>query len=445
MQQDLCVSIFKRIPWLANLINMILMSNLRASTWSKIRNAENHAKNVLNIGANVMHKTMSNALGSRRIHASNTCPSEKQIVDEIMSLIYGIESPVVTGRDDYERGAATEYAVKYADITQWTSGPVPQPEFAEIVSAMNYTDVLLRNALTDTLTVAQRVAIGNGGELTPEMYENLEARLDKYSSKMTKKTTHNGKLAREFLPDAREVLARHDDAKLRDLLNFQTKLEPGSHIAYQFDGGYMHHAIYIGNELVIEVLNVHVPDAAPGEKLVQGFITMNHLNHFIHRVMTNVSDFLVHTYKNPYPLDVIKRRAGWALGRFPNYHITNENCENFAAWVMFNKFEASACVLTSKTKFKTYRAAADPHKEQMNELSITVSGAAPSETTMAIISGAANDVAVNVAPVPVPHVMNTTTPISPQPAEGVRGGARKTRHRKSKHRKARNTRRHRKH
>jgi hypothetical protein len=444
MQQDLCVSIYKKIPWLADMVNVFLLTDLFANfSWSKVRNAENHAKNVSNVGVNVMHRVMTNALGSRRTHASNTCPSEKQIVDEIMSLIYGIESPLITGKNEHNSNMMTENAVKYADITQWTSDDLPQPKFAEIVSAMNYTDVLLRNALTDTLTVAERAAIINGGEMTPDMYENLNACLDTYSSTMTKKTTHNGKLAREFLPSAREVLARRDDAKLRDLLNFQTNLKPGSHIAYQFDEGYMHHAIYIGNELVIEVLNVNVPKTHVAatiqpKKKVQGFITINHLNHFIHRVKSNVSEFLVHTYKNPYPLDVIKRRAGWSLGRFPNYHITNENCENFAAWVMSSQFEASACILKRTAKFNPY----DPHKEQMNELSITVSEDAPSETTMAIISAAANDAGNAIAP----YAENETSKLltrmrSAQPEKELRGGARNTRHRKSKHRRARNTRR----
>jgi hypothetical protein len=177
---------------------------------------------------------------------------------------------------------------------------------------------------------------------------NLREKLAKASGE-----TAQGEKARDACAAAIQfVEERGNEIFNPKFLNYDNFIPPFSQIAYQFSGGFLHHGIYLGSNTVIEVLNLDSGDTEfnrKSSKTVKGFITFTHIFDFLKRASNNPSEVFKIEYKNPYPDNVIRDRAIWSLGRFPNYHITNENCESFATWVFSNSFEASMCIIEKDT------------------------------------------------------------------------------------------------
>ncbi len=401
-----CISQLKNHSWFSNALNMLLLSNFAAKyagVWGKKRNISNHRGNIQKVGKNVFNRFLTNVLNTRRtasyrreLPASqpasqlvsptilqlllpqtnmNSCPllNEDLLTDELNTIIYNTDSPLVKGKRDSERGIESIEATRYTNPSEWfpSGAPIPTPTLKGVRSFIDITSVIILNAFISEYDIVQRQELNSMRDIPPDLQGRLLARLENFRNEVLKnKKTLSGEPVESYIDVARDIIIEKLSTKSLDFVHFFTNfgesIPPGTHIAYQFSGGFLHHAIYMGSNLVIEVLNVDVPDS---NKRVQGFITLNHIDHFAARVMSNISDFIVHVYTNKYPLEVIKKRAGWSLGKFPNYHIINENCESFASWVLTNQYTPSACVLLKHAQLTMYDPGVD---EAINELTVNI-------------------------------------------------------------------------
>jgi hypothetical protein len=107
--------------------------------------------------------------------------------------------------------------------------------------------------------------------------------------------------------------------------------------------GSLHHGIYIGHNLVVEVTNY-----VEGGKIISS-IALSHINTFLQRSLDNYSTVLAVLYKPQQDGSVTTQRCLENLGRYDGYNLLNENCESFATWVMTGRFATPGCVIAPKT------------------------------------------------------------------------------------------------
>uniref|UniRef100_A0A6C0KXD6 LRAT domain-containing protein n=1 Tax=viral metagenome TaxID=1070528 RepID=A0A6C0KXD6_9ZZZZ len=107
--------------------------------------------------------------------------------------------------------------------------------------------------------------------------------------------------------------------------------------------GSLHHGIYIGHNLVVEVTNY-----VEGGKIISS-IAFSHINTFLQRSLDNYSTVLAVLYRKPQDGSVTVQRCLDNLGRYDGYNLLNENCESFATWVMTGRFATPGCVIYPKT------------------------------------------------------------------------------------------------
>ncbi len=139
-----------------------------------------------------------------------------------------------------------------------------------------------------------------------------------------------------------------NEFKHMEYINYDERLKPGTQIAYEFSGGALHHAVYAGSMMVVEVQNYDMGEG----KGVEAFVVINHLYDFLRRSYGNASNVYTIPYENPLPPEVVTRRALWTVGKFPGYHLSKENCESLASWVVSNSFETSMCVIRPKKQMQ---------------------------------------------------------------------------------------------
>ena len=112
----------------------------------------------------------------------------------------------------------------------------------------------------------------------------------------------------------------------------------GAHIAYEFHGHILHHAIYIGFNLFVEMRNFSTKEG------IISSINLTSWNDFITRVRNSPSPLYQFEYTNAYDSPILVKRALWCLGTI-RYNICTNNCESFIQWVMTNRYESSMCYI----------------------------------------------------------------------------------------------------
>jgi hypothetical protein len=117
----------------------------------------------------------------------------------------------------------------------------------------------------------------------------------------------------------------------------------GTQLARNLGLGILHHGIYIGHNLVVEVTNY-----VKGGKIISS-IALSHINTFLQRSLDNYSTVLAVLYKPQQDGSVTTQRCLENLGRYDGYNLLNENCESFATWVMTGRFATPGCVIAPKT------------------------------------------------------------------------------------------------
>lgn len=115
--------------------------------------------------------------------------------------------------------------------------------------------------------------------------------------------------------------------------------QPGMHIAYEFSGGKLHHGIYIGSNMVVEMRNF---------KGMRSCIMITYLYDFLKRVRNSTSPLYEFQYANGFDPDVVIRRALWCLGTY-DYDIRRSNCESFVSWVMTQSFDSQMSYVPYKS------------------------------------------------------------------------------------------------
>ena len=264
-----------------------------------------------------------------------------------------------------------EIRMRSSSPTSTRSGPQPATKLGEAAFQMPATSLV--HTMASTIRVGEGctdAAVSdiqrnvrstlygrNAKDLTVAKTYCKDAVLQNLREKLARASgeTAQGEKAKDACAAAVRFVEEHTANEIFSprFLNYDNFIPPFSQIAYQFSGGFLHHGVYLGSNAVIEVLNLDSGDTEfdrASSKTVKGFITFTHIFDFMKRARNNPSEVFKIEYKNPYPDNVIRDRAIWSLGRFPNYHITNENCESFATWVFTNEFESSMCIISKRTK-----------------------------------------------------------------------------------------------
>ena len=117
----------------------------------------------------------------------------------------------------------------------------------------------------------------------------------------------------------------------------------GTQLARNLGMGILHHGIYIGHNLVVEVTNY-----VEGGKIISS-IALSHINTFLQRSLDNYSTVLAVLYKPQQEGSETRKLCLDNLGRYDGYNLLNENCESFATWVMTGRFATPGCVISPKT------------------------------------------------------------------------------------------------
>lgn len=347
MSLNVQISKLKESPLFADILNFLFTSDMLKGTfgWARTKNVEKISKNIplfRNYPQN-FERLVERKMPGSEINANQTLA---QIIHEI---IHHKISNVYLGKT--MRKATTEEEAslfhRYSDISTWAipgttyKQPVRKPG---VKSLLNLQDLYLIIAINETVNpeilarTNKTLECDIGYNCAQQVLKNLDTAEKEASGK-----TAQGETAKNACLNAMTFVINHGE-KIFDseIMNYDKIIPPFSHIGYQFSGGYIHHGIYLGSNLVVEVLNL---DSKETNKNVKGYITITHIFDFLKRARNNPSELLIFEYENPYPENVIRDRAIWSIGRFPDYHITRQNCESFASWVMTNEFESSMCII----------------------------------------------------------------------------------------------------
>jgi hypothetical protein len=122
-----------------------------------------------------------------------------------------------------------------------------------------------------------------------------------------------------------------------------------THIANNMGGDapYLHHAMYLTGNIVLEQF-AQLPPAENKNKSFSTYVNLKYMQDYLKAVRNSNSSVFVIPYRNPYPDEVIRRRALWTLGKYPMYDFATENCESIPSWVFENNTaEPSICRIPS--------------------------------------------------------------------------------------------------
>ena len=296
------------------------------------------------------------------------CPGTEaeidRFVDTLQERYFGMKSFLYTAR---QPGANAEITDKYRNLARWfPSGSVPTviPEPQGWTTLFPLSEMYLIMALNECCNshIHRRK-----GQEPPVVEKKYTARRDRWMYVRDRLIEYLGiydrrlwwypstttglsinlaiQQALDTLESARNRIFR------RTYFNFDTKIPLGANIAFDFYKGVLHHATYIGNKYVVEVLGYN--DSTTGK--LKNYVTLTHIYEFIHRalkidLLKNPSVVLMRSFSNPYPADVLVTRAVSALGEYPGYDFMNENCETFCLWVQTNNWATIGECLTSRTR-----------------------------------------------------------------------------------------------
>jgi len=178
------------------------------------------------------------------------------------------------------------------------------------------------------------------------------ARRDLEAAKSATVKTLEGKNITDEIDAVCEYVTRVKDAVfINEFLNYQDSIPVGAHIMYDFTLASFHafhHAIYVGYNAVVEILNFK-----DDKGKMASFQTVTHIHDFIRRAinLTKMSPIVIRLYDNPLPPEVIVKRAMWTLGKYPGYRLEHENCETVASWIASNQYKEEHYCMNPATKF----------------------------------------------------------------------------------------------
>jgi hypothetical protein len=377
------VSVLKHNVFLANVANVLFKSDLLKDVigWSRQRGVEEFVKD-----APVFKAQMIKLADILKVQVS-PINDEAAVVKQVYNVATSKESNASLGKRAVPE--FPEIVEMFNNPASWgINGPLPIRAPGQPPIAIEYSDICLMVACVETFdefivktrgkTVDQgilaergRLASGvaalaqedMGDQLAESEIEQIDQNLkavvlskltDFKTKNLDKKVGASQKPVSEACDMAIAKAGAMMPADLRAFGNdFERSVPPGTQVAYEFFGGGGHHAVYIGSYAVIEVKNVTGAETGA----VTGFVTISHFFDLLKRCRNGLTAMYKVEYTNPFPVDVVERRALWTIGRFPNYHIANENCENVASWITSNKYVSEMCDLRVKGsgKRKTYR------------------------------------------------------------------------------------------
>lgn len=333
------VSGLKKSPFKAWVINNIFLSDLFRNMigWAHAKTAEEYGPIV---GRFTNRAAIAATVRNRGLPGLAT--SDEELGRELHTVIYSQLSPVAEAAA-LARSGSTEnpdLVRKYNDPTAWgVPSTAKTPTLVGLRTLLTLTDVFIANGV--------RTAKEAGKTRVEDVLEAIAAA----KTTAANTTTAQGEKAADAADAAAaQVSAAGASIFTSGYADVSPHFPAGTHLAYQFSNGALHHAIYLGSKIVVEVMNMETTDR---DKIVKCFITVSHLDDFVSRAQGNGSEVFVYVYEDPYPLEVIKQRALWSIGRFPNYNIVSENCESFANWVFNNDFEATMCIVLKDSHIAT--------------------------------------------------------------------------------------------
>lgn len=112
----------------------------------------------------------------------------------------------------------------------------------------------------------------------------------------------------------------------------------------------LHHALYFSKDILIEMFPQRLKD---GKAAI--FISMKTMYDYLKLLRNKNKELYIIPYENPYPNNILRRRALWCLGKYPIYAPYDENCENYPSWVFENNLGLPGmCVPYTKDKVQLY-------------------------------------------------------------------------------------------
>lgn len=337
------VSCLKQYPkFTVSIVNTLFTSDMLRNimAWGNTANISKFKRNLGTFGPN-MRRNIQFSLRNKEAYcglAKDRLLDDQTIANALDYVIKYFQSSLIKGRKDKEENKPTIDSRKYTDLNSWTESSI-QPRQHPIREFYTLTDLYVITALKDVFDKA----ITNSNNFSKSKHELAIELLETMKPNATT-VSARGESALTSLEAAQAIIRERGESIFTSAyLNYDSSIPAGSHIAYEFSGGALHHAIYLGSNVIVEVFNGNTQGL--GAKIVQGFILITQLYDFLKRTRNNASGLYIYKYSNPYPLDLIKARALWALGKF-EYHITESNCESFANWVSMNKYVAEMCTLT---------------------------------------------------------------------------------------------------
>lgn len=338
------VSCLKSSKWLGDIANMIFKAdslkgalgwntlNMRKSMGRLVKN-NNTTKKFIPMIEGMKRNNIKTLISNRysTIEAGKCETDTLRAIDQMYNLIYSSPSPLVIIPDLQGKNSLTtqEQSIlnKFNNLSAWEEG---------LNSDIRTTGIKYIFSLEDLYLITAFIESGLR-ENAPVDKEQIRSKLLAYK---LRSPAQAGVIDR--------INHNIDKIDTDKIIHYSSFIPIGSHIAYTFMRGAIHHGIYIGNNVVVELMNL---DTKEKNKNVKPFIALTHIFDFLKRARNSGSGLLTIQYTNTYPPDIIKKRALWILGR-TDYHISENNCENVASWVMSNKHTSTMCTITNAGKIK---------------------------------------------------------------------------------------------
>lgn len=337
------VSCLKSSKWLGDIADMLFKADSLKGTlgWNTLKMRKTRGTLLKNNNTTKKFGTMIEGMNRKNIKTlisnrhSNTeakeCEDNTRAIEQLYNLIYSSHSPLalIPLLQDKNSLTTQEQSIlnKFNNLSEWGTDLNSDIRTTGIKYIFSLEDLYLITAVIET----------HSDKMAPVDKEQMRSKLSGYK---LRSPAQAGVIDR--------ILDKIDKIDTAKIIDYSSVIPIGSHIGYTFMRGAIHHGVYIGNNVVVELIQL---DTKEKNKNVKPFIALTHIFDFLKRARNSGSGLLKIQYTNTYPPDVIKRRALWILGR-TTYHISEDNCENVASWVMSNKHTSAMCTITNAGKIK---------------------------------------------------------------------------------------------
>lgn len=116
-----------------------------------------------------------------------------------------------------------------------------------------------------------------------------------------------------------------------------------THIANSQNGPYLHHAIALTKDIVLEQF-AQLPPKENIEKSFSTYVNLKYMYDYLKASRNVKGNVYVIPYKHNYSDEILRRRSLWTLGKYSFYNFKTENCESIPSWVFENNTaEPSIC------------------------------------------------------------------------------------------------------